>query len=159
MWFLLRIAFWLSVVLVFLPTVGSQPVSKLQVDASEALWAAKLVVSDIQHFCERQPEACIVGSQATVTLGRRAQAGAKMLYEFLGEQFGSSEPGPVPTTEAVAVPPPKPSQHTLRPADLTPPWRGPHPTNPPRDKRPEMGHLNSSAFPLPAETHLAVRSF
>jgi Family of unknown function (DUF5330) len=146
MWFLLRMTFWLGVVLVLLPNVGSQPVPKSQVNASEAFWAAKVVVADIQHFCERQREACIVGSQATVTLGQRAQAGAKMLYEFLSEQFGSDEPRPVRTTRSVPVPPPGPSQHTLRPADLMPPWRGPHPTNTPRDKRPEMGRIEFVNF-------------
>src|SRR5580765_1158120 len=123
MWFLLRMTFWLGVVLVLLPNVGSQPVPKSQVSASEAVHAAKVAAADIQHFCERQWEACVVGSQAAVTLGERAQAGAKMLYEFLSEQFGSDESRPVRTTGSVSVPPARPSQHTLLPADLVPPWR------------------------------------
>jgi hypothetical protein len=36
MWFLLRMTFWLGLVLVLLPSVGSQPVPKSQVSASEA---------------------------------------------------------------------------------------------------------------------------
>ena len=117
MWFLLRMILWLGIVLVLLPSVGSQSVPKSQVSASEALRAAKVVATDIQHFCERQHEACVVGSQATVTLGQRAQAGAKLLYEFLSEQFGLKESRPEPTTPA----------QTLRPADLVPPWRDPQP--------------------------------
>ena len=133
MWFLLRIMFWLGVVLVLLPSGGSQPVPKSQVSAGEVLWAGKVLLADIQHFCERQPEACVAGSQATVTLGQRAQVGAKMLYEFLSEQFGDDESGSVRTTGSVPVPPARPSHHTLRPADLVPGWRGPQP--PPRDER------------------------
>jgi hypothetical protein len=133
MWFLLRMTFWLGVVLVLLPNVGSQPVPKSQISASEALLAAKDIVADIQHFCERQPEACVVGSQATVTLGQRAQVGAKILYEFLSEQFGSHESRSVRTKGSVPIPPARPSQHTLRPTDLAPPWRGPRPTEMPRD--------------------------
>ena len=125
MWFLLRMTFWLGVVLVLLSNVGSQPVPKSQISVSEALLAAKDIVADIQHFCERQPEACVVGSQATVTLGQRAQAGAKIVYEFLNVQFGSDESRPLRTTGAVPTPPARPSQHTLRPTDLAPPWRGP----------------------------------
>jgi hypothetical protein len=121
MWFLLRMTFWLGVVLVLLPNVGSQPVPKSQISVSEALLAAKDIVADIQHFCERQPEACVVGSQATVTLGQRAQAGAKILYEFFNVQFGSDESRPLRTTGAVPIPPARPSQHTLRPTDLAPP--------------------------------------
>ena len=115
MWLLLRMTFWLGIVLVCLPTLGSQPVPKSQVSASEALRAATVAVADIQHFCERQREACIVGSQASVTLGQRAQAGAKMLYEFLGEQFASDGTRPVRTAGSVPVPRARPSRHTLQP--------------------------------------------
>ena len=94
MWFILRMTFWLGVVLVLLPNGGSHPVPKSQVSASEAFSAAKGAVSDIQHFCERQQEACVVGSRTAITLGQRAQAGAKMLYEFLSEQFGSDKSNP-----------------------------------------------------------------
>src|SRR6516164_3171795 len=76
MWFVLRMIFWLGVVLVLLPNVGWQPPPKSQISASQALLAAKDIVAEIQHFCERQPEACVAGSQATVTLGQRAQVGA-----------------------------------------------------------------------------------
>ena len=56
MWFLLRMILWLCIVLVLLPSIGSQSVPKSQVSASEALRAAKVVATDIQHFCERQRE-------------------------------------------------------------------------------------------------------
>jgi len=123
--FLLRVAFWLGVVLVLLPSAGSDPVPKPQVGAVDAMSAAKAAVSDLRGFCERQPDACSVGSQAAAVIGQRAQAGAKMLYEFLNDQFG---PGAVATTGAV-----KPSQHTLTPADLAPAWHGPQPRRDPRE--------------------------
>jgi hypothetical protein len=96
-----------------------------QVSAGEAFSAAKAAVTDMQSFCERQREVCVVGSQAATTLGQRAQAGAKMLYEFLQERFGGEESVSIRTTGSVPMPIAKPSQHTLRPADLTPAWRGP----------------------------------
>jgi hypothetical protein len=122
--FLLRVAFWLGVVLILLPSGGSQPLPKSQVSAGEAFSAAKAAMSDMQHFCERQPSVCEIGSQTAATLGQRAQVGAKILYEFLQEQFGSDDTATVQSTGTV---PAKPSQHTLRPADLSPPWRGPQP--------------------------------
>jgi Family of unknown function (DUF5330) len=125
--FLLRTAFWLGVVLILLPSGGSQPAPKSQVSAGEALWAAKVAVTDMQHFCERHHDACAVGSQTVVTLGRRAQAGAKMLYEFLSDQFGPNEPSAARATGSVLLPTAKPSQNTLRPGDLAPAWRGPRP--------------------------------
>jgi uncharacterized protein DUF5330 len=123
--FLLRVAFWLSVVLILLPSGGSQPLPKSQVSAGEAFSAATAAMSDMRQFCERQPNVCEVGSQTAVTLGQRAQVGAKMLYEFLHERFGNDEPTAVQSTGT--VPAARPSQHTLRPADLSPPWRGPQP--------------------------------
>jgi len=119
-------AFWIGVVLVLLPSAGSQPVPKSQVGAADAVSAAKAAVSDLRSFCERQAEACTVGSQAAVAIGHRAQAGAKMLYEFLNEQLGPSETG---TVRAAT-----PSQNTLTPADLEPAWRGPLPRRDPRER-------------------------
>ena len=115
MWFLLRMTFWLGLVLVLLPSVGSQPVPKSQVSVSEAFSATKGAVTDVQNFCERQKETCAVGSQAAITLGQRAQAGAKMLYELLSEQFGSDESRTV-RKGSVPLPPTRPQQQ-LSPAD------------------------------------------
>src|SRR5262250_2285096 len=104
MFFLLRMAFWLSVVLVLLPSGGSQlrtataPSSDL--GAMETLSAASATVSDMRQFCTRQPEACAVGSQAAVAFGQRAQAGAKLLYEFLSDRVGPNETGSVPAKPA-----------------------------------------------------------
>jgi Family of unknown function (DUF5330) len=124
--FLLRMAFWLTVILALLPSGGSQPTPKLNVSAIDAMWAAKATVTDVRSFCERQPDACTVGSQAAVTIGHRAQAGAKMLYEYLNEHLGAHDTGmPVNAAPGKAVPMPtaRPSQHTLSSADLAPAWR------------------------------------
>jgi hypothetical protein len=126
MWFLLRVTFWLGLVLVLLPVGGTQPLPPSPVSAGDALSAAKAAVSDIQQFCERQRSACEVGSQTAVTLGQRAQAGAKILYEFLHEQFGGDESAGAQPTGSIAAQEPA-SQHTLRPSDMAPVWRGPQP--------------------------------
>jgi hypothetical protein len=131
--FLLRLAFWLGVVLILLPSGGSQSAPKVEISAGDAFSAARATMADAQKFCERQPDACVFGSQAAVALGHRAQAGAKMVYDFLNEQLGPNESGPASTssttTPAAAVPLPvaRPSQHTLTPDDLAPAWRGPQP--------------------------------
>ena len=94
MFFLLRMAFWLSIVLILLPSGASQPVqSPNDVGASEAISDASATVQDVRGFCIRQPDACSVGSQVAVSLGYRAQAGAKMLYDFLTEKLASHDGG------------------------------------------------------------------
>ena len=93
--FLVRMTFWLVVILVLLPSGGSEPTPKINVSAIEAMSAAKSTVTDMRAFCERQPDACAVGSQTAVAIGHRAQAGAKMLYDYLNEHLGPSDTGTV----------------------------------------------------------------
>jgi hypothetical protein len=121
MFFLIRAAFWLSIVVILLPT-GSQPKPGPTFQTAEAVSAASAAVSDMRQFCARQPEACSVGSQAAIAFGYKAQAGAKMLYDFLTETLAPAETGSVPTTPKREIS--TRSQDTLRPADLAPAWRG-----------------------------------
>jgi len=131
MFFLLRMAFWLSIVLILLPSGSAQretPAS--QVGASDAISAASATVGDLRQFCTRQPDACTVGSQVATTLGYKAQASAKMLYDFLTEALAPHETGSLARGTAqrsvsgkAALE--KASQNTLTPTDLAPAWRGP----------------------------------
>jgi hypothetical protein len=118
-------AFWLTVILALLPSGGSQPTPKVNVSAIDAVSAAKATVTDVGSFCERQADACSVGSQAAVAIGNRAQAGAKMVYEFINQHLGSHDAGAAngASGEAVPLPIARPSQHTLWPSDLSPTWR------------------------------------
>jgi Family of unknown function (DUF5330) len=127
MWFLLRVTFWLTVVAVLLPSGGKEGPGN--VSAFDAMSAAKATVTDMRSFCERQPDACTIGSQAAVVIGHRAQAGAKKLYEYFNEHLAANEGTPThgANGKAVPLPPAKPSQHTLTPADMAPAWRGPAP--------------------------------
>ncbi len=132
MFFLLRMAFWLGVVLILLPTGSSQRAqSGNEVGAADAISAASATVQDMRGFCTRQPDACSVGSQVAVSLGYRAQAGAKMLYDFLTERLAAHDAGNPTRTGSIAKSAPdkavpvNTSQNTLVPADLVPAWRGP----------------------------------
>jgi hypothetical protein len=136
MMFLLRAAFWLSVVVVLLPS-GTPPAKPgPQVGAGDAVSAASAAVSDMRQFCGRQPEACTVGSQAAVVFGQKAQAGAKMLYEFLTEKIGPVETGSITPAGGKKADATVKSQNTLVPTDLGPAWRGPEPRVEARAKRP-----------------------
>jgi hypothetical protein len=131
MFFLIRMAFWLSVVLVLLPSGGAKQTAAApgtEIGAVGAVSAASATVSDMRHFCTRQPDACALGSQAAVAFGQRAQAGAKMVYELINERTAPRETGSIAAKgikPAVALDT-KPSQNTLTPADLAPAWRGAH---------------------------------
>jgi hypothetical protein len=127
MFFLLRVAFWLSVVVILLP---SSPTSRTdpgrpQVGAVEALGAAQAAVNDARGFCSRRPDACETGSQAFHTFGQKAQHSAKILYEFLSNRFAEA-PTAAPRkdreeTGSIA----RPGRHTLTAEDALPSWHGP----------------------------------
>ena len=130
MFFLLRVAFWLTIVLALLPSGGSHPTAGGP-PVGEAVSAAGAAVSDVRHFCTRQPGACEVGSQAAVWIGQRAQAGATMLYELFNEHTGPSATGSVASGKT--VPAAGTAHGTLTPVDRTPAWRG---STQPKDTKP-----------------------
>jgi hypothetical protein len=127
MMFLVRTAFWLTLVLVLLPSGRSEPVGGPQVGTAEAVSAASATVSDLGQFCTRQPDACSVGSHALTAVGHRAMGGARMVYEFVTERMGRSntDPSGTATPTAVRSVSVQSSTDTLSPADLTLPWRDP----------------------------------
>jgi len=119
MFFLLRMAFWLGLVLVLLPTDKSHDADKAPaVATSDAISAATAAVSDMSQFCVRQPGACAVGGQAATVIGHRAQAGAKKLYNSITEKR-PDHTGSIGSIDSRA------GQDTLTPADLDIEWRRP----------------------------------
>jgi hypothetical protein len=87
MFFLMRMAFWLTLVLVLLPTDKTSSTDKNKsIDAMDAAGAAAAAMSDMTQFCTRQPTACEVGGKAAVVIGERAQNGARKVYQFITEK-------------------------------------------------------------------------
>src|SRR4051812_13838298 len=126
MFFLLRMAFWLGLVLVLLPREKTPESEKLpQIGASEAVSAATAAVSDMSQFCKRQPTACEVGGQAATAIGQRATEGARKLYQIItdkkppdhtGSIGGPDDTGTITITVAT-------SRDTLMTDDLAAEWR------------------------------------
>jgi hypothetical protein len=135
MWLLLRMTFWLSIVIALLPiTPSQQKTSGSQVGATDALSAAIAVVSDIHQFCERQPSTCATGSQTIVQFGHKVKASAELLYQFLNERMTADQS--TATAKAANKSSTRdPSSSTLTPADLATPWHGPQPRAEARSKR------------------------
>src|SRR5215467_552267 len=87
MFFLLRLAFWLGLVLVLLPRDKTPESEKLpQISVSDAVQAATAAMSDMGQFCKRQPQACEVGGQAATVIGVRAQDGARKIYRSVTDK-------------------------------------------------------------------------
>lgn len=104
MGFLIKSAFWLSLVLLVIPFGGSDSVDgRPTIGAVEAFVAARAVVNDVAGLCERRPDACEIGRSALTTIGIRAREGARIAYGVLDEHFGEAgEPvhtGSIPLPE------------------------------------------------------------
>lgn len=105
MFFLLRMAFWIGLVLLVLPISTAEDGSR-QIGAWQALSAAQSALSDLSGFCDRQPQACAVGGQMLLHIGDKAQAAAVWLMENV-QLSGTRD-----------------STHALTPQDLAPAWGG-----------------------------------
>ena len=123
MFFLLRMAFWLGLVLVLLPREKTPESEKLpQIGASEAVSAATAAVSDMSQFCKRQPGACEVGGQAATVIGQRATEGARKLYKIITDKKAPDHTGSIdgPDDAPISV---AASRDTLVADDLAVEWR------------------------------------
>lgn len=120
--FLIKVGFWLTIVVLLLPGDTATQEPRMAVSPFEALGAAQAAVDDASGFCERKPDACEIGSQAFQSFGEKALHGAKLLYEFLAARVA----GDAATTGSIRMPH-RPGQHTLSPGDLEPAWSGPQP--------------------------------
>ena len=113
MGFLIRMAFWFSLVLLVLPLdtgANGDSVSPIQ-----AFFAAREAVDDVSGICERKPGVCEVGKAAMQTIGVRARETARIAYEMLEENAASK---PVPPDEVGAlIASEQPASRTDEPTD------------------------------------------
>ncbi len=117
--FFIRLAFWLGVAVMLLPTDAQQQ--------ARIYNTAVTAVERASTFCERNPRACEMGAQAWASFLKKAEFGARLVGDLLAS--GGHRAGPDAT--------PAPSRHkgsaaatgsihgTLSAADLQLPWRGP----------------------------------
>lgn len=142
MFFLLRMAFWLTVVCVLLPGSGEKAAAPdVQINAVQAVTLAGAAVSDMRGFCDRNPDACVVGGKVATVIGHRAEAGARTIFEFVSTKLtdGKSAPAeePARTIGVSATGSVKDTavKGTLTPADLKPAYHAPVPLPPRREAR------------------------
>jgi Family of unknown function (DUF5330) len=84
MFFLMRMTFWFSLVLLMLPFGGGD--DDQQVGPLKALMTVREAVGDIAGICERKPDVCETGKSALHTIGVRAKASAKLAYDMLDDE-------------------------------------------------------------------------
>jgi hypothetical protein len=91
MWFLIKGAFWFSLVLVMLPIFDQDATDRLSqekgVELTDALGAAAGAISYATDLCAQKPDVCVKGAETFTTLGTRAREGARVAYTYLDTQF------------------------------------------------------------------------
>ncbi len=136
MFFLLRMAFWLGVVCVLLPSGAKSTSPDAKIDATQAMSLASAAVSDARGFCARQPDACVVGGKVAVAIGHKAEAGARTIYEFITSKMNEpSAPNEKTAAKETPVPGQGKQEGTLTPSDVQPAWHAPVPLPPRREAR------------------------
>lgn len=128
--FLIRMAFWVGVVVLLLPTDERQQ--------ARVYGTAVATVERVATFCERNAQACAAGAELWATFVKKAEFGVRMAID-LATSSGrkEEEPAPARTQPASAKARPEPKAETktemkvpaavrgtLTPADLAPAWRG-----------------------------------
>ena len=148
MFFLLRMAFWLGLVCLLLPSGGAKTNPAAQIDAGQAVTLASAAVSDMSGFCDRQPAACKTGGKVAVALGYKAEAGARKIFEFVTAKL-SEKPEPAaksaaPVGKVVTV---STVDHgTLKARDLAPAFHVKVPLPPRRATPPPGGRDQASGI-------------
>jgi hypothetical protein len=104
--FLVRAAFWLTVVVFLLPGDPGTSSPAPGVGALQALDAVQATASDLSGFCGRNPDVCTTASAAGEIFSEKVRYGVQLIQNA----FGSHAQGA--TTD------------TLTRDDVATPWRG-----------------------------------
>lgn len=129
--FLIRLAFWLGLVVLLLPTEERQQARLYN--------TAVATVDRAVTFCDRNAGLCAAGADFWATFLKKAEFGARVAIDLVSSGGRREEPVPTPVRLEPQAParlePQRPKampergaqvvpRSTLTPADLAPAWRG-----------------------------------
>lgn len=117
--FLIRTAFWLTLIILLLPTNEQ--------DQRNVYGTAEAAVKDLRTFCVRNPGVCEKGENAFGVFAEKARFGARMLMDFVSDVAadGPVEIASVEKDSKVPASFRRNSQNTLTNDDMRPSWSGP----------------------------------
>jgi hypothetical protein len=122
MLFFLRMAFWITLICLLLPSSG---------DDHRLISSAEQTVNDVRGFCKRNPQVCEDARLTMTALLTKLRSGAETVQTWLtkSEKDGEDQPvAPLTRRGRFDQPPPQPVtkwQDSLNSTDKQVPWRGP----------------------------------
>jgi hypothetical protein len=119
--FLIRLAFWIGLAVLLLPTDERQQARLYGTAAS--------TVERVTTFCDRNARVCAGGAEAWATFVKKAEFAARLAVDLAGSAASKGDEPPATIqpanargrAEARADAPPR---GTLTPSDVAPVWRG-----------------------------------
>ena len=115
--FLIRVAFWLGLIVLLLPTDERQ-----QARLYSSVAAA---VERVTTFCDRNPKVCATGAELWSTFLKKAEFAVRLAIDLASSPRKEGDTPAEPTRSL--RPPLRPSVQphgTLTPSDRAPAWRG-----------------------------------
>lgn len=85
MFFLLRTTFWIGLVLLLLPIGTGSDEDAPSIGIVQVYMAAQSTLRDMGGFCERNPNACEMGSSVVTIVGLKAKEAARLVYDYLSD--------------------------------------------------------------------------
>lgn len=120
--FLIRVAFWVGLAVLLLPTDERQQARLYN--------TAAVTVERVATFCDRNAQTCATGADLWATFLKKAEFGGRMAIELISSAGRKDAAAPAPQAEPISAKPAPEAKAapvargTLTPADLSPPWRG-----------------------------------
>jgi hypothetical protein len=117
--FFIRLAFWLGVIVMLLPTDSQQQ--------ARVYNTAVYAVERASTFCDRNARTCELGAQAWASFLKKAEFGVKLLGDLIASGGRNHEPDPAtpPLRQKASAGGSGETHGTLSAADLQLEWRGP----------------------------------
>lgn len=109
--FLIRTAFWLSLVILLIPADPQSNTPAPRVSMLEAFSSVRTAAADFSNFCKRNADVCATGAAAFRVFAEKAQNGARMFFRYFDGSANSDGAGDDPGT--------------LMESDRAPAWQGP----------------------------------
>lgn len=81
--FLVRLAFWLVILILLIPTDEAKQ--------KQIYGTVRTALNDVASFCDRNPRTCTSGQEAFDTLMHKAQSGGEMIMALVEEHTGISD--------------------------------------------------------------------
>ncbi len=118
--FLLRSAFWLTLVILLIPAdpqTGEAP----RVTMANAVMAVRATVADLSGFCDRNPDVCTTGSAAFQMVAEKTSDGIDLILRTIsGDEAAAPDDGGIDMAPGA----PEGIRGTLTTDDRALPWQG-----------------------------------